>query len=278
MSTVIEWQRGMCVAKAQLVPQSTAYNPDNVLAKTFAHYQQCLHHSKKAHDYLQTRGLFDKTLLQALGVGFCDRSLHRLLPSARTVAGQRVRGELRQLGLMRPSGRETFEGAIVVPAHCNGQYLAAYGRRITPKLSSRCVYYIRWTTEEAGLFNEAALLRHRHIYVCKSPIEVLTLIKAGITNVVGLWGDGVATPWQCQQLECSKLLSITLLMDRGPEADAALTLLAKFTTGVPVMLRYCWLPNACDINHVWQKSGGNAQILKSLLVSSEVYSEVRHHD
>ena len=72
MSTVIEWQRGMCVAKAQLVPQSTAYNPDNVLAKTFAHYQQCLHHSKKAHDYLQTRGLFDKTLLQALGQPRCD--------------------------------------------------------------------------------------------------------------------------------------------------------------------------------------------------------------
>ncbi|BCD98848.1 hypothetical protein [Marinagarivorans cellulosilyticus] len=271
MSAMIQERHRMCCVQTPLAIEQPHHPAGHTAQQVFSYYQKCLWQSSRAQCYLEERGLLDKALLQQFHIGFCDRTLHRQLPVAKSVAGQRARGPLRQLGLMRPSGRETFEGAIVVPALCNGMPLAAYGRRVTPKLASRCVPYIYWATQEAGLFNELVIYRHRHVYLCKTPIEALTLIKAGINNVVSCWGNAELTNNQWQQLSDAGLASLTVVINKGGFAQQFIEQLRSVTRELPVMLRYIALPKRCDLNAAWGKLSGDRAAFHSLLANARPY-------
>lgn len=263
MSASIHTTQDICLANTSLAPDEGACVLSALVGQVFDYYHRRLLQSARAKQFLEARGLWQQALVDNYRLGFSDRTLHQQLPSPKTLAGQRTRGVLRRCGLMRSSGREVFEGAIVVPGVNNGNATAAYGQRVTPKLASRCVYHIQWSTMNAGLFNEQALQRYCHLYLCQSPVDALSLLAAGIPNVVSLWGHLELRQLQWQQLELAR--SLTLIGSDTVPGNMLLGQLSRWAESARVTLRYVHLPQGCSLSKAWQTSAGNAQVMHSLL-------------
>ena len=75
--------------------------------------------------YLAGRGIAEASQWERHGVGYCNGKLPELLPN-----DERVRGELKTLGLLLPDGRERFAGCVVFPVRdAEGRLTTIYGRR-----------------------------------------------------------------------------------------------------------------------------------------------------
>ena len=68
-------------------------------------------------------------------IGFASRTLGYRLPDKNRKSGAEMRGRLQQLGILRESGHEHFNGSVVFPVFdLNGSVTEMYGRKITPGL------------------------------------------------------------------------------------------------------------------------------------------------
>src|SRR5208283_464435 len=103
-----------------------------LLERALAIYQKHFADAPEGRAYLAGRGIADASQWEKHGVGYCNGKLPELLPN-----DERVRGELKTLGLLLPDGRERFAGCVVFPVRAaEGHITTIYGRQCaadTPK-------------------------------------------------------------------------------------------------------------------------------------------------
>ena len=150
-------------------------------------YQERLHKTPAALDYLQSRGLNHAEALARHRIGFADRSLGLRLPHSRTVEGGKLRTRLQDLGILRDSGHEHFTGCIVLPVFdADGHVSELYGRRITaPNKGSPKHLYL--PGPHAGIWNAEAL-ESPDVILCEAPLDALTFWIHGLKNVTFIYG------------------------------------------------------------------------------------------
>lgn len=117
-------------------------NETALIAFVFSYYHEALKYSVRAQRFLRAIGFDDSGLVERLYLGFADRTLGRQLPECNSASGSAVRGALRRVGLLKPSGHEYLRGCVIFPlqdSHSNviGGYafnLSEYekGRRLVP--------------------------------------------------------------------------------------------------------------------------------------------------
>ena len=73
------------------------------LKEVIAHYEKKL--NDQALRYLEGRGFKNPKLLSDFKVGYCDRSIHEILPSRKSQTGQKIRKILQNIGILREIGR-----------------------------------------------------------------------------------------------------------------------------------------------------------------------------
>src|SRR5206468_1493125 len=99
------------------------------------YYHETLKQSPEALAYLQSRGLTHPEMVAQFRLGFANRTLGYRLPEKNRKAGAEIRGRLQQLGVIRDTGHEHFNGSVVIPVFSlDGVVLGMYGRKITPNL------------------------------------------------------------------------------------------------------------------------------------------------
>jgi DNA primase len=70
-------------------------------------------------------------LIDRFKLGFVNRTLGYRLPEKNRKAGAEMRGKLQEIGILRDSGHEHFNGSLVVPLMDeNGIIIEVYGRKI----------------------------------------------------------------------------------------------------------------------------------------------------
>lgn len=162
---------------------------ENLMNYVIRYYHQTLKASARARSFLADRNILDEKLIQRFQLGFSDRTLgwqFDKLPSWQSASS---RGALQRVGILKPSGHEFFRGALVFPFFDEqGHIVGAYGRRITQKLKAYSVYHVHWVSDGMSFFNIDALKKYKHVLLCKSPLEAMSLLQLGIENVVSIMG------------------------------------------------------------------------------------------
>ncbi|KZN29860.1 hypothetical protein [Pseudoalteromonas luteoviolacea] len=113
-------------------PSNVAQFDQNVFEQTLPqishYYRQSLLSSSETIQWFNERLETKKLCLPLLG--YANRALGNQLLSPRSKEGQLLRGALKRLGILKPSGHERLSGSALVLLHCGSALHAIYGERI----------------------------------------------------------------------------------------------------------------------------------------------------
>ena len=173
------------------LPPPVAREADDraLLVEIVDYYSRTLKQSPEALKYLASRGLQSSEIIDRFRLGFANRTLGYGLEERNRVAGAQMRSRLQQLGILRESGHEHFNGSVVVPVfNASGEVVEMYGRKITAKLREGTPLHLYLKGEHRGVWNEQALEASKEIILCEALIDALTFWVAGFRNVTASYG------------------------------------------------------------------------------------------
>ncbi len=166
-----------------------------LLRQVVDYYHETLKESPAALRYLEQRGLQSAQpsttaeMIERFKLGYANRTLGYRLPQKNRVAGAESRGRLQQLGILRESGHEHFNGSLVIPIFDEyGQVAEVYGRKIVKGLNADIALHLYLPGPHRGVWNLEALQATKEIILCEALIDALTFWCAGYRNVTASYG------------------------------------------------------------------------------------------
>ncbi|MGH9908738.1 MAG: CHC2 zinc finger domain-containing protein, partial [Pyrinomonadaceae bacterium] len=176
------------VPKLQSPLDATADDRE-LLRQVIDYYHETLNESPAALAYLDKRGLRSEEAIARFKLGYANRTLGYRLPQKNRVAGAESRGRLQQLGILRESGHEHFNGSLVIPIFDeHGQVTEVYGRKIVKGLNADIALHLYLPGPHRGVWNVEALQASKEIILCEALIDALTFWCAGYRNVTASYG------------------------------------------------------------------------------------------
>src|SRR6266571_7737698 len=168
-------------------------------------------------------------------IGFANRTLGYRLPEKNRAAGEKMRGSLSRLGILRESGHEHFNGSLVVPIFGvddlkladHGNVLGIYGRKITPGLRDGTPLHLYLPGPHRGVWNEEALAVSKEIILCEALIDALTFWCAGFRHVTASYGINGFTDEHRAALKKYGTKKIYIAYDRDDAGEGAAQSLAE---------------------------------------------------
>jgi len=167
-------------AKAADKPAAPPQNPAALLQRVVSFYAKTLHKDRDGFDYLKGRNLADATMLDVFQIGYCNGSLHTVLPKD----GELIDG-LKALGVLNARGQEHFRGCVTVPIFdAAGNVAGIYGRRIT----NAEPHHLYLPGEHRGVWNGASAKTNQTLFLTEAIFDAMSLWQAGFRNVIALYG------------------------------------------------------------------------------------------
>ncbi len=181
-------QRGVVAKQSTIVRLPSPFSVDDdehvVMAKVVDFYADTLKTNEAAVRYLHSRGLRRHEIVERFRLGYANRTLGLRLPGINRVAGRKLRGTAKAIGLLRESGHEHLYGCLVVPIFDDaGNVVQLYGRK-TERQSREDLELHLWTRpDRRGVFNLAAFKSTTEVIVTASIVDALTCWNFGMENV-----------------------------------------------------------------------------------------------
>ena len=198
-----------------------------VLQQVVAYYHATLTASPVALGYLERRGLRSAELIDHFQLGFANRTLGYRLPARNRQTGAALRGRLEQLGLLRASGHEHFNGALVVPiTDEGGQVVELYGRRLTDHARPGVPRHLYLPGPLRGVFNVQALAGAPEIILCEALLDALTVWAAGYRQVTASYGIEGFTAEHLATVQRLGIERVVIAYDADEAGDRAAEALA----------------------------------------------------
>ncbi len=174
-------------SRIALEPLPRDAGAQQLLDEVIGFYHQTLLASPEALAYLERRGLADREAIERYRLGFANRTLGYRLPVKQLKAGAELRGRLQQIGLLRESGHEHFNGCLVMPIlNEQGEVTEVYGRKITENVNPPLHLYL--PGPHRGIWNVHGLPGQSEVILCEALIDALTFWCAGYRNVTAAYG------------------------------------------------------------------------------------------
>ncbi|MFS1524639.1 CHC2 zinc finger domain-containing protein [Microbulbifer sp. 2304DJ12-6] len=193
-----------------------------VLDQVIDFYHQALLESPDAQDYLKKRGLNDPALIHAFKLGYANRTLGLRLPEKNRKAGKQLREQLQRLGIYRDTGREHFNGSLVIPVfNAAGQASEIYGRKLQDNLRKGTPKHLYLPGPHQGVFNRSGLKATEEVILCESLIDALTFYRWGFCHVTSSYGTNGFTDELLQTLIDHKIQRVLIAYDRDAAGDKA---------------------------------------------------------
>ncbi len=184
-----------------------------LLKRVVDFYHTAFNEDPRARDYLQDRGITDKSIFAAYQVGFANGTLLNVLPDD----GETVT-QLKELGILNAKGQEHFYGCATFPlSDANNNPVGLYGRKVFEfeKENHPCHLYL--PGERKGIFNRQAAKSGPVVHLTESILDGLALINAGIKNTIPCYGTNGLTSEIIQHLKQNQVTSAYICFD-GDEA------------------------------------------------------------
>ena len=209
-------------------PLAASADDQQQLRLVIDYYHETLKQSPEALEYLAQRGLDHPELIEHFHLGYANRTLGYRLPEKNRKAGAQVRSQLQQLGLLRASGHEHFNGSLVIPViDADGQITEVYGRKLQgERLRKGTPLHLYLPGPHAGVFNESCLSATDEVILCESLIDALTFWSAGYRHVTASYGTSGFTDDHLAAFKHHGIRRVLIAYDRdeaGNQATKALS-------------------------------------------------------
>ena len=237
-----------------------------LLLQVVDYYNESLKQSPEAMKYLESRGLKSSEMIDRFKLGFANRTLGYRLPAKNRAAGAEMRGRLQQLGILRESGHEHFNGSVIIPVFdAEGEVVEMYGRKITPGLREGTPLHLYLPGAHAGVWNEEAVAVSKEIILCEALIDALTFWTAGFRNVTASYGVHGFTEDHRRAFEKYGTERVYLAYDRDEAGDKSANTLAEELMGMGIECFRVEFPRGMDANDYARKVQPAAKSLGLLL-------------
>ena len=203
-------------------PLSVGADNEAVLNQVVNYYHQMLKQTPEALAYLKSRGLNNTALIETFKLGFANRTLGFRLPAKNRKEGKAIRSQLQEIGILRQSGHEHFNGSIVVPViDQSGKVCEIYGRKIRNNLRKGTPKHLYLPGAHAGVFNAESLKLDKEVILCESLIDAMTFWVNGYRNVTCAYGTGGFTDELLQTFKDNKIKRVLIAYDRDKAGNEA---------------------------------------------------------
>lgn len=270
----VERVRGLVVGAEPLpspepVPVHTdrfagGYTRAQLLERVANHYHQELRQHTQAQQYLSGRGLDPKKLVEPFSLGFCNGTLHTLIPDEGP-----LRRAMTELGVLTAAGKELFRGCLVVPlTHPDHGVVGLYGRRIR---SGAKVEHLYLPGPHRGVFHWQALKLSSRIYLTESVLDALSLWQAGVREVSCLYGTSGFSDDLVESLRRFGTREVVLCFDGDPAGRQAVSRITGRLSELGIRSFQVTLPEGQDPNRLLMDRGLEA--LRQLVQSPTPVAE-----
>ena len=233
------------------IPSSLAANSDNqtALDQVITFYEQTLGESQEAMAYLAQRGLTHPVLIRQFRLGFANRTLAYQLPDKNRQAGAKLRGQLQEIGILRKTGHEHFNGSLVVPViNSKGQITEVYGRKIVQNLRKGTAKHLYLPGPHEGIWNETGLAESDEVILCEAIIDAMTFWVYGFRNVTASYGTGGFTDYHLAAFKQRGIKRVLIAYDRDEAGNTAAEKLVEPLTEQGMAVYRIEVPKDMDIN------------------------------
>jgi DNA primase catalytic core len=240
-----------------------------VLGIVVSYYHETLKNSPQAQQYLVQRGLQSSEMVQQFRLGYSNRTLTYHVPDKNRKQGKEQRGRLENLGILRDTGHEHFNGSVVIPVfNLEGEVVEMYGRKITRALRENTPLHSYLSGPLRGVWNEEALVASKEIILCEALIDALTFWCAGYRHVTASYGVNGFTDDHRAALKKHGTKKIYIAYDRDDAGERAAQSLAKELMAMGIECFRVQFPKGMDANEYALKTHPAAKALRVLLNSA----------
>jgi DNA primase catalytic core len=237
-------------------PVSIGAEDQVLLNQVIGYYHETLKAAPEALAYLKSRGIDHPEAVEKFRLGYANRTLGLRLPNSQRVAGEKVRGQLERIGIVRASGHEHFAGSLVIPIFDEqGSVTEVYGRKIRDDLRPGTAFHLYLPGPHRGVWNVDALGAHKEIILCEALIDALTFWCAGYRNVTASYGVDGFTDDILAAFKRHKTERVLIAYDRDEAGERATEKLAKLLTGEGIEAWRIEFPKGMDANEYALKLG-----------------------
>ena len=237
-------------------PVSIGAEDQVLLNQVIGYYHETLKAAPEALAYLKSRGIDHPEAVEKFRLGYANRTLGLRLPNTQRVAGEKIRGQLERIGILRASGHEHFAGSLVIPIiDEQGSVTEVYGRKIRDDLRPGTAFHLYLPGPHRGVWNVDALGAHKEVILCEALIDALTFWCAGYRNVTASYGvegftDDILAAFKRYGTE-----RVLIAYDRDDAGERAAEKLAKLLTGDGIEAWRIEFPKGMDANEYALKLG-----------------------
>ena len=234
------------------LPTPLAANADNqkCLQQVVDYYHDVLKQSPEALDYLEKRGLNSPELINTFKLGYANRTLGYRLPDKNRQAGAKIRGQLKDIGILRQTGHEHFSGSLVVPViDEQGQVRELYGRKILGKrLRQGTAQHLYLPGSHDGVWNIGALKIYDEMIICEALIDAMTFWVHGFKHVTSSYGALGFTHFHLAAFKQHQVKRVLIAYDRDGAGNAAAEQLAEKLLEEGIECFRIQFPKGMDVN------------------------------
>ncbi len=152
-----------------------------LLTRVASYYRQRFNEEPRAKRYLAERGITDDGVLTSFTAGYCDGTLHEVLPD-----DTEVRTDLARLGIIKDNGKELFRECVVFPLwDPTGLCVGLYGRR----LFASEIRHLYLPGPQRGLIHWPKGV-NGELVLTESVLDAVSLHQAGIGAALSCYGTG----------------------------------------------------------------------------------------
>jgi len=249
---------------------------EQLMARVVEFYSATLKKDAEALAYLKKRGLTHPDVIEHFKLGFANRTLAYKLPPKSRADGAALRSRLQELGVLRKSGHEHFNGSLVIPLFDEEGHVAEmYGRKVSTGLRKGTPKHLYLPGPHRGVLNGAQLVdlcmagSEKELLLCESLIDALTFWCAGFQNVTASFGvEGFTKGLRELVLGC-KIERVFIAYDRDEAGDAAALKLAEELSALGVECLRVLFPKGMDANEYARKVTPAEKSLKTVLEAAE---------
>ena len=214
-------------ATSQKLPSAVDLGAEGValLGQVVDFYSETLLDSPDALDYLRSRGIGQRELIDRFRLGYGNRTLGLRMPKRGSKDGDAVRNRLQEVGILRKSGHEHFNGSVVVPVFgvagsgAGGEVVEMYGRKVTPHLRKGTPQHLYLPGPHRGVWNVDALRSSKEVILCESLIDGLTFWAAGYRHVTSAYGIQGFTEEHLEAFQAYGTRRVLIAYDRDEAGD-----------------------------------------------------------
>jgi hypothetical protein len=203
-------------------------------------------------------------------LGYANRTLGLRLPGKQREDGARIRDRLVKLGLYRPTGREHFNGCLVIPIFDEqGHAVEVYGRKIVHHQASGIPSHLYLPGPRRGVWNLDAFRSSKEVILCEALIDALTFWCAGFTNVTAAYGVNGFTSDHLEVMKAYGTERVLIAFDRDEAGDRGAAEVSKRLAAEEITTFRVLFPHGLDANDYALKVTPAARSLAVVLRGAE---------